>query len=145
MFLGNQLPLRLGEVARGVIAAREGVPLATSASSIVAERLIDTLAVVVVIALTLSQLPGALPEVTDRAALFGLVALAGFLFLLGVARFPAATGRLLDKLLQLIPPLRRLPLESIFSGSCWPACSRWLKRAPFSSWASGQLLPGYSR
>ena len=39
MFLGNQLPLRLGEVARSVLATRSQVPLGTSASSIVVERL----------------------------------------------------------------------------------------------------------
>ncbi|MCY3780600.1 MAG: lysylphosphatidylglycerol synthase transmembrane domain-containing protein [Chloroflexi bacterium] len=115
MFLGNQLPLRLGEVARGLLAARNGIPLATSASSIVAERLIDTLAVVLVIALTVSQLPGALPEVTERAALFGLLALVCFFALLGLARFPDVARRLLEGLLNIAPQLRRLPLESILS------------------------------
>ena len=115
MFLGNQLPLRLGEVARGILAARMGLPLATSASSIVAERLIDTLAVVLVIALTVSQLPGALPEVTERATLFGLLALVGFFALLVLARFPDIAQRLLQSLLKLAPPLRQLPLESLLS------------------------------
>lgn len=115
MFMGNQLPLRLGEVARGVLAARYGVPLATSASSIVAERLIDTLAVVLVIALTVSQLPGALPEVTQRAAAFGVLALFGFFGLLGLARYPNAAMRSLDALLNIFPPLRRLSLESILA------------------------------
>ncbi len=113
MFLGNQLPLRLGEVARGLLAARKGVPVATSASSILVERLIDTLAVVLVIALTVSRLPDALPEVTERTSLFGLLALLGFITLLGLARFPAAARRLLGALLDMVPPLRRLPLESI--------------------------------
>ena len=113
MFLGNQLPLRLGEVARGVLATRSGVPLATSASSIIAERLIDSLAVVLVIALAVSQLPDAMPEVSERASLFGLLALVCFMALLGLARFPDSARRMLDALLNLIPPLRRLPLESI--------------------------------
>ena len=94
-FLGNQLPFRLGEVARSVLATRNGVPLATSASSIVAERLIDTLVVVLVIAVSVSQLPGALPEVTERALLFGLLALVGFIVLLGLARFPEFAQRFL--------------------------------------------------
>ena len=115
MFLGNQLPLRLGEVARGVLATRSGVPLATSASSIVAERLIDSLAVVLVIALTVSQLPDAMPELSQRASVFGLLALVCFAALLGLARFPAAAHRMLNALLELIPPLRRLPLQSILA------------------------------
>ena len=113
MFLGNQLPLRLGEVARGVLATRSGVPLATSASSIVAERLIDSLAVVLVIALAVGQLPDSLPEVSERASMFGLLALACFLALLGFARFPDAASRVLDTILDVIPPLRRLPLQAI--------------------------------
>ena len=115
MFLGNQLPLRLGEVARGLLAARTGVPLATSASSIVAERLIDTLAVVLVIAFTLGRLPDSLPEVSQRASLFGLLALAGFAVLLVLARFPAMASRLLAFLLKHAPPLRRLPLENLLA------------------------------
>ena len=113
MFLGNQLPLRLGEVARGMLAARYGVPLATSASSIVAERLIDSLAVALVIAFTLASLPDALPELARQASLFGLLALAGFLCLLALARFPALAQRLLGTSQALIPPLRRLPLDSL--------------------------------
>lgn len=113
MFLGNQLPLRLGEVARGVLATRAGVPLATSASSIVAERLIDTLAVVLAIALTVSHLPGIEPAVTSRATLLGLAALVGFVVLLGLARYPGIAHSALDRAVAVIPALRRLPLESI--------------------------------
>ncbi len=115
MFLGNQLPLRLGELARGVLAARYGVPLATSASSIVAERLIDALAVALVIAFSLSRLPDALPEVARQATLFGLLALAGFMSFLALARFPELAWSLLNALHKLIPPLRRLPLESLLA------------------------------
>lgn len=115
MFLGNQLPLRLGEVARGILAARYGVPLVTSASSIVAERLIDTLAVALVIAFSLSRLPDAMPEVARQASLFGLLALAGFLGLLALARFPHLAWALLGASLKLIPPFRRLPLERLLA------------------------------
>ena len=113
MFLGNQLPLRLGEVARGLLAVRLGVPLATSASSIVAERLIDTLAVVLVIAWSLSRLPDAPPEIAQRAWFFGALALAGFVVILALARFPKLAFRLLAALNRGLPPLRRLPLEKL--------------------------------
>ncbi len=111
MFLGNQLPLRLGEVARSVLATRKRVPLGTSASSIVVERLIDTLVVVLMIAASVGQSP----EVTERASLFGLLALFGFIVLIGLARFPQFTHRILDRTLQLVTPLTRLPLQSLLN------------------------------
>ncbi|MCY4464843.1 MAG: lysylphosphatidylglycerol synthase transmembrane domain-containing protein [Chloroflexi bacterium] len=115
MFLGNQLPLRLGEVARGMLAARAGVPLVTSATSIVVERLIDTLVVVLLIALSLSQLPDAPPEVSESAALAGIAALAGFLLLLGLAAAPRFAERTLGRIRTALPLLKRLPLESAFA------------------------------
>ena len=111
MFLGNQLPLRMGEVARSLLAVRGGVPIVTSAASIVIERLVDTLAVVLMIAITVSQLPDAPPQVTQTAAVFGLLALSGFAALLIFARVPQFAYRGLDKLLDLLPFLRRLPLK----------------------------------
>ena len=109
MFLGNQLPLRLGEVARSVLATRKRVPLGTSASSIVVERLIDTLVVVLMIAVSVGQSP----ELTERASLFGLLALVGFISLLGLARFPQVAHRIVDRLLLLMPPAARLTLKSL--------------------------------
>lgn len=109
MFLGNQLPLRLGEVARSVLATRNRVPLGTAASSIVVERLLDTLIVVLMIAASV----GASPGVSERAALFGFFALFGFLVLLFFARYPQLGHRILDGLLGLIPFLGRLPLKAL--------------------------------
>lgn len=111
MFLGNQLPLRLGEVARSVLATRNRVPLATSASSIVVERLLDTLIVVLMIAASV----GGSPEVSERAALFGLFALLGFLVLLFFARYPQIAHRILDGLRRLAPILDRLPLKALLN------------------------------
>jgi len=111
MFLGNQLPLRLGEVARSVLATRHQVPLGTSASSIVVERLIDTLVVVLMIAAAV----GGSPDLTKRAALFGALALFGFLVLLFFARFPRHAHRILDGLLRLAPILERLPLRALLN------------------------------
>ncbi len=113
MFLGNQLPMRLGEVARSVLAKRAGVPLVTSATSIVVERLIDTLLVVLLIAVTVSQLPTVPAEATQNAALLGLLALVGFSALLVLARLPKLAYRLLDRVLKLLPFLGRLPLKSM--------------------------------
>ena len=113
MFLGNQLPFRLGEVARSLLAARRGVPLVTAGASIVVERLIDVLALTLVIAATVSRMPSAPTELTDTAALLGPLALFGFLLLLVFAHAPAAANRLLDRLLKALPLLNRLPLRSM--------------------------------
>ena len=109
MFLGNQLPLRLGEVARSVLATRSRVPLGTAASSIVVERLIDTLIVVLMIAASV----GGSREVSERAAVFGVLALGGFLVLLVFARYPQFAHYILDGLLRLAPFLGRLPLKDL--------------------------------
>ncbi|MDE2854509.1 MAG: lysylphosphatidylglycerol synthase transmembrane domain-containing protein [Chloroflexota bacterium] len=113
MFLGNQLPLRLGEVARGVLATRRGVPLVTSGTSIVVERLIDMLMLVLVIAATVGNMPAAPAELTDRASVFGALALVGFLALLIFAHAPGFANRLLDKLIKIAPTLERLPLRTM--------------------------------
>lgn len=113
MFLGNQLPLRLGEVARGVLATRRGVPLVTSGASIVVERLIDVLVLALVITFTLRLMPEAPTELRESASLFGALALAGFLTLLVFAHAPASAHRLLDWLLRAFPLLKRLPLRSL--------------------------------
>ena len=115
MFLGNQLPFRLGEVARGVLATRRGVPLVTSGTSIVVERLIDVLMLVLLIAVTVSRMPAAPADLTDQASLFGLLALVGFLILLSFAYAPAAAHRLLNRLLRAFKPLQRLPMKTMLS------------------------------
>src|SRR5262245_40387580 len=50
----NQLPFRAGEVARSVLATRSGIPFFTAATSILVERLLDTLLVVVWLSLALT-------------------------------------------------------------------------------------------
>ena len=115
MFLGNQLPFRLGEVARGVLATRRGVPLVISGTSIIVERLIDVLALVLLIAATVSLMPAAPADLTDKASIFGLLALIGFLTLLIFAHAPGSAQRMLNKLLEAAPPLQRLPLKTVLS------------------------------
>lgn len=115
MFLGNQMPFRLGEVARGVLATRRGLPLITSGTSIVVERLIDVLVLALVLAATVSMMPASPPDLADQAALFGLLALIGFLILLIFAHAPNSAHTLLNKLLRAIPPLRRIPLRRMLS------------------------------
>ncbi len=112
-FLGNQLPLRLGEAARSVLVSREGVSIEKAAASIVVERLIDTLLVVLMIAATVGQLPDAPEYVTVPASRFGLLALVAFLCLLALARHPRTAKRLLAAMTQTLPVLNRTPLQRI--------------------------------
>ncbi|QPC83920.1 flippase-like domain-containing protein [Phototrophicus methaneseepsis] len=112
-FLLNQLPLRAGEVARSLLATGRGVPLLTAATSIVIERMLDTLLVVLSLLLALSQLSTVPPTVSQSAALFGVLGVIAFAILLVFARYPQLAHRLLNTIFKIIPPLRKLPLESL--------------------------------
>lgn len=112
-FLLNLLPLRAGEVARSLLATRSGVPFMTAATSIVVERLIDTLLVVVSLSLAFSQLPS-VPEAATRAAtLFGIASVFAFIVLILLARRPQLAHRLLALVERALPFLKRLPLSRL--------------------------------
>jgi uncharacterized membrane protein YbhN (UPF0104 family) len=104
----NQLPLRLGEVARVLLATRRGVPLATAAASVLLERLIDTALVVIALSLALPSVPNIPPTVTATTSLFGLGAGVGLGVLLVFARRPGYMTRVLDFIERRLPPLWRL-------------------------------------
>lgn len=110
MMMLNQVPLRLGELARVLLAARYGVPVVTSATSIVIERLIDIVAVIVLLAFSLSRLPNVDPLVVQTATAFGAAAVIGFLVLIGFARYPAVAHRLLTGIETRLPLLKRVNL-----------------------------------
>lgn len=116
----NQIPLRMGEVARSLLATRSGVPFVTAATSIVVERLIDVIAVVLMLAFSLSRLPDAPPLVGQTAALFGAAAVIGFAALLALARYPAFAHRILGAIDTRMPFLKRINLirrfEEILDG-----------------------------
>ena len=114
-FLGNQLPFRMGEIARSILAIQGGIPIITSATSIVVERLVDMLIVVIMIAGAVSQLTDAPQQITQSATLFGVLAIIGFATLLILARLPELAHRILDRLLKIIPLLGRLPLKTMLN------------------------------
>ncbi len=107
----NQLPLRAGEVARSLLATRSGVPVVTAATSIVVERLLDVVAVVLMLAVALSRLPSAPGLIAQAASLFGAAALIAFLVMIAFARYPQVADRLLVGLETRIPALGRLNLR----------------------------------
>lgn len=136
-FLLNQLPLRAGEVARGLLATRSGVPFVTAATSIVLERLLDTLLVVVLLAVGLSRLPTALPSATQVATLFGVTAVVAFGVLVVLARYPQIAHRILDALEQRLVLTRRLPLRGMLDNVL-------AGLAPLTQWRSAAHAIGWT-
>lgn len=105
------LPLRIGEVARVYLASRlrKPVPIPQTASTIIVERLLDLLAVVlmVLLALTMGPVPDQLRAVSGIAAVF---AIGGFLFLVALAANRTLAEGLIAWLLERLPFLERLPI-----------------------------------
>ncbi|MFN8564229.1 MAG: lysylphosphatidylglycerol synthase transmembrane domain-containing protein, partial [Anaerolineae bacterium] len=102
------LPLRIGELARAYLAAqvRPPVPILKSVGTIVVERLIDVLAVLIILALALSA--GPLPEELRSAALvFAPLVVVGFAFLILLARQRERALRLAERLISRIAFLQR--------------------------------------
>ncbi|MBC7810408.1 MAG: flippase-like domain-containing protein [Burkholderiales bacterium] len=112
-FLINQLPLRAGEVARSLLAARYGVPVVTAATSIVVERILDTLLVVVLLAFGLSRLPESPQAETSAAALVGVAAVVAFVVLLIFARYPHYAHNLLTWFEARLTFLKRFNLRRL--------------------------------
>lgn len=112
-FLVNQLPLRAGEVARSWLASRRGVPFMTAATSIIVERLLDTLTVVLMILFAITQLPDIPQQAADAATFFGVAGVFGFVILLAVARFPDFARNILHRVERILPILSRLPLATL--------------------------------
>lgn len=112
-FLLNQLPLRAGEVARSLLATRENVPVLTAATSIVIERLLDTVLVVVWLALALTRVPDAPPEMAAAALFFGVAAVGAFIILIVFARFPNLAHWSLHFAERILPFLKKMPLERL--------------------------------
>jgi uncharacterized membrane protein YbhN (UPF0104 family) len=93
------LPLRIGELARAYLATRATppVPALKSFSTIIVERLLDLLAVVILMAFALFA--GPLPDELRAAGLFfGPAALIGFLVLVFLARQRVLTLKLAARL-----------------------------------------------
>lgn len=109
------LPLRIGDVARLYLCAqtkaKQPVPMLTAAGSVLIERLLDLLAVVVMTMMSLAVAP--VPPELQAAARVGFIsALAGFAALL----IFAANRRLLHRILavaqKMLPILQRFELEA---------------------------------
>jgi glycosyltransferase 2 family protein len=107
--VNNVLPLRIGEVARVFLATRATppVPLLQSTSTIVVERLLDLLAVVILLIFALTA--GPLPKELQSAGLAaGILAISGFLSLVFLAGHQQLAERIVDWLVNRLPILERL-------------------------------------
>ncbi len=107
-FINGVLPLRIGEVARAALATRIDPPVRvlTSLSTILVERLLDTLAVFALVGLTLALLPVGL-EIGIVGALLGIGAVIGVIVLVIFAARPTWAHALLDFGARIVPFLRR--------------------------------------
>jgi uncharacterized protein (TIRG00374 family) len=96
-FANNVLPLRLGELARAHVLTRtEGIETATALVSVVFERFIDILSVVVMLGLLAVLVPGNSWVGQIAWMLFG-VSVVGLGTLLIAYRLRARIGRIVDK------------------------------------------------
>lgn len=109
-FLLNLLPLRAGELARSVLATRYRVPFMTAAASVVFERLVDTLLVVIMLVIALSRLPNTSAAITGPTTLFGVAVVAAFAVLVFFSRYPSVGHRAVALVERLLPFLKRLSL-----------------------------------
>lgn len=108
-FANGILPLRLGELARAYLASRgdRAVPPLHALSTVVVERLLDVLAVLVLIGLALPLAP--LPDVLRAsAALFVPLTAIGFGVLVGLAARRTWTLGMVERLSGRIGLLRRI-------------------------------------
>ncbi|MDL1902332.1 flippase-like domain-containing protein [Anaerolineae bacterium CFX9] len=109
------LPFRIGEVARAFLATRADppVPIFKSASTIVVERLLDLLAVLVILALSLAFSNADLPDEIRGAALaFAPIAIAGFIALVIAAGQRQWVLRVMNALTTRVELFRRLRLDA---------------------------------
>jgi len=110
--INNTLPFRVGDLTRAYLIGRNEAGMSgwAALSTVVAERVSDMLAVIVMLLAVLPTL------VIDRSAvnaglLMGAAALIGFAILLALAHEPDRAHRLLRRVQARLPLLRRLPLE----------------------------------
>lgn len=102
------LPLRIGELARAYLAtqAQPPVPAFKSISTIIVERLLDVVAVLLILALALASAP--LPdELRGAATFFAPAVVLGFVVLIMLAGMRARALRVAAWVVERVPFLQR--------------------------------------
>jgi len=106
------LPLRMGEVARVYLASRvrKPVPMPQTISTIIVERLLDLLAVVLLLLGALAA--GPVPQELRAAGAFAaLMAICGFVVLVLMAANRGLAQRILAFAQRLLPFLQRIAID----------------------------------
>jgi uncharacterized protein (TIRG00374 family) len=129
-FILNQLPLRAGEFARMGLATRSKVPLFTAATSVVLERMIDTLLVVIALVVTIVRLPSVPEAMNTSAKIFGIAVVAAFMVLVVFSRFPALGHKTLTVVERILPFLKRFNLGRLLDNVL-------VGLKPLTHWRSG--------
>jgi uncharacterized protein (TIRG00374 family) len=108
------LPMRLGEVVRAFLTTRlhPPIPMVTSLSTVIVERIMDLLSIVLIAIVTLLVAPVS-QEIAFATRTSGVLALAGIGLLILFAVRPAIPRQLLASLTRTLPALKRLPLEAL--------------------------------
>jgi uncharacterized protein (TIRG00374 family) len=110
------LPLRLGEFVRPFFLSRRvGLSLSPTISSIVLERIFDTLLVVCCL-LAVSVVYPVEERLRQGAMVLGALMAAGMVFLVWMQRHPAAAERLIRGVLSILPERAREPLWAVAEG-----------------------------
>ena len=112
--INNTLPFRVGELARAYLIGRRapGVSVWAALSTILTERILDMLMVVLMLAAVLPTLAVDQTAVTS-GLLLGVAAVAGFGLLLVFAHRPDFARALLRLATRILPPLSRLGLADL--------------------------------
>lgn len=101
--LNNILPLRLGDVARAVLVGNvPPITISEGLSTMVVERILDLLLIVVLFPFTLSAVATLPPEVRAASRAVGILAVTGTVVLVLAANQHERALRWLDKLLRRI-------------------------------------------
>lgn len=136
-FLLNQLPLRAGEVARSLLATRSGVSVLTAATSIVLERVLDMLLVVVFLSIALARLPDGVPGTSEGAVGITLLAVAAITVLIVMARFPQIISYTVRTFEKAYKPLKRIHLSDMVDQVL-------IGLQPLTHWRSGLHAVGWT-
>lgn len=132
-FFTNLLPFRVGDLARGYVASLEpNLDLAKALSSVVLERILDMLIIVILFGVLVPQAPTLPAELAAVGRTLSVAAVLGFLVILLAAanrsRALALTCWFLDKI-QRLDTERWLAVASSFLDG-FSALTRWRKLLP---------------
>lgn len=108
------VPFRAGELARLYLVSRTDKTISgwTVLTTVLTETILDMLAIVLLLAMVIPLLAVSTATVMTGLTI-GVVVTIGFIMLLVFAHRPALAHAILNKITNLIPPLKRFPFEAL--------------------------------